>query len=98
MLYHISERTNKDNILHRGLCRDDHAFICLCENVQNWMSMFIDPIIFEIDIEKFMKDNSSVIIKTWQPNLDEICVWGDIPKEYIRLSESEVLEDGDDDN
>lgn len=90
MIYHISERTNQDSILHRGLCRDNHAFICLCENVQNWISMFNDPVIFEIDIEKFMKDNPSVDIKTWQPNSDEICVWGDIPKEYVRLSESEV--------
>ena len=82
MIYHISERTNQDGILHRGLCRYNHA-------LQNWISIFNDPVIFEIDIEKFMKDNPSVDIKTWQPNSDEICVWGDIPKEYVRLFESE---------
>ena len=36
-----------------------------------------------IEIHAFMEDFPDVAVKTWQPELDEICVWGTIPAKYI---------------
>ena len=83
MLYHITEKQNQSSISQHGLLRGNHAFICLCVDVNNWIDMFQDPIVFKIDINRFMEENPNVDIRTWQPDSDEVCVWSDIPTRYI---------------
>ena len=84
MIYHITEKHNKNSIITNGLIRNKHAFICLCESVDSWLGMFNKPCIFQVDIDSFMQDNPDVTVTTWQPQSDEICVWSDVPKEYIK--------------
>lgn len=89
-LYHITSQANKQSILVNGLTRGNHAFICLCKNPANWHGLVANPIIFKIDMQEYMKDYPYIRVTSWLPQSDEICVWGDIPKEYLK----EVLEDG----
>lgn len=90
-LYHITPQANKQSILINGLIRDNHAFICLCKNPNNWDGLVNNPIIFEIDIRAYIKAYPHIKITTWLPQSDEICVWGDIPKEYIKyVNKSEI--------
>ena len=88
-LFHITEQTNKTSILKNGLLRNGHAFICLCKDVNNWIGMFENPFILKINIEAYVQDNPNIDIRTWQPQSDEICVWGDIPLKYISEEEQQ---------
>ena len=55
MLYHITEKQNQSSISQHGLLRGNHAFICLCVDVNNCIDMFQDPIVFKVDINRFME-------------------------------------------
>lgn len=60
------------------------AFVCLSEYPDSW---FEDYALLSVDIERFMDDFPGIDVRTWQPELDEICVWGSIPPEYISKEE-----------
>jgi len=80
-LYHRTNPENVNNILEEGLkCKS--FYISLSESISAWS--FLGQAVFTIDIERFIKENPSVKVTTWLPESDEICVWGNIPAEYIK--------------
>ena len=78
ILYHATPSKNLTSILKQGLLRNHglhkSAFISLSENPNSWIQMGM--VLLEVDI-----DGLDCPITTWQPKLDEVCVWGDIPAE-----------------
>lgn len=87
-LYHVTKPENVESILSDGLlrCHGDHtsAFICLSEDPDSWIDDGL--VLLEVEI-----DGLKCRITTWnelEPT-DEVCVWGDIPPERIRVVEYE---------
>ena len=80
LLYH---RTRGDvaSILKDGLIPKPN-FVSLSEGRDSW---WIDLPLLSVDIDAFMRDFPDVQVTTWQPESDEICVWGKIPPKYIKL-------------
>ena len=78
-LYHRTPRENIASIMENGLV-PRYNFVCLSEGKDSW---FNDYALLAIDIHAFMEDFPDVAVKTWQRELDEICVWGIIPAKYI---------------
>ena len=85
LLYHRTPRENVASILNMGLV-PKYNFVCLSENKNSWWN---DLPLFVVDIDAFIRDYQEVRITTWQPESDEICVWGIIPPKYIRLVNDE---------
>lgn len=56
-------------------------FVCLSTKQDSWYN---DYQLFEVDIKSFMQDFPDISVKTWLPDLDEVCVWGRIPPKYIK--------------
>ena len=56
--------------------RGSHAFICLCEDPNNWEGLVNDASIFVVDIQAYKKDFPNICITSWLPESDEICVCG----------------------
>lgn len=81
MLYHMTPHENLESIFEKGLV-PAYNFVCLCEDPLSW---YQDYARLAVDIDAFRRDNPGVRITTWLPDLDEVCVWGTIPPEYIRL-------------
>ena len=85
ILYHATPRENVASILEKGLLRNhgDHrnAFISLSERPDSWMHDGLT--LLDVDI-RGMKCRM-----TWwfEEGLDEVCVWGDIPADRIKLHE-----------
>lgn len=81
-LYHVTPPENVDLILKNGLlrCHGDYssAFISLSEHPDSWMQDGL--VLLEVDI-----DGIGCMVRTWGNDLDEICVWGDIPPERIKV-------------
>ena len=83
-LYHVTPSENIEAILKNGLLRVHgdvgSAFICLSEKSDFWM---VDGLtLLDVDIEGL-----DCKITTWIPErLDEVCVWGDIPPNRIRIT------------
>jgi len=82
VLYHITEKENVPSILEKGLLcgglSHRGSFVSLCEE---WISWYEDGLaILEVDIDGIDCD-----IRTWLPQLDEVCVWGDIEPWRIRI-------------
>lgn len=83
-LYHATDAKNVESILKNGLlrCHGDHtsAFICLSERSDSWLK--IGQVLLSVDI-----DGLDCKITSWIPDgLDEVCVWGDIPPNRIRIT------------
>ena len=78
-LYHRTLRENLASIMENGFV-PKYNFVCLSEGKDSW---FNDYALLAIDMHAFMEDFHDVAVKTWQPDLDEICVWGTIPAKYI---------------
>lgn len=84
-LYHATSSENVESILKNGLlrCHDNHtsAFICLSEKPDSWFQ--VGQTLLSVDI-----DDLDCKITSWIPDgLDEVCVWGDIPPDRIKLHE-----------
>jgi len=80
-LYHRTPRENLASIMENGLV-PRYNFVCLSEGRYSWWR---DLALVSVDIDAFRRDCPDVRITTWQPELDEICVWGKIPSKYIRI-------------
>lgn len=78
-LYHRTPHKNVASIMKRGLI-PEYNFVCLSEGKDGWYN---DYALLAIDIYAFMDHFPDVAVTTWQPDLDEICVWGIIPAKYI---------------
>ena len=82
ILYHVTPSKNLVPILKQGLSRvhgqHSSAFISLSENPDSWIQQGM--VLLEVDI-----DGLDCPITTWKPELDEVCVWGDIPPERVKL-------------
>ena len=82
ILYHATPSKNLTSILRQGLLRKHglhkSAFISLSEKPNSWIQSGM--VLLEVDI-----DGLGCPITTWQPKLDEVCVWGDIPPDRVKL-------------
>lgn len=86
-LYHYTKKENISSILKEGL--KAKAFICLAENPNSWKG-YADGLV-RVNIQKFMEENPAIKITTWLPELDEICVWGNINSKYLQEIKSGVV-------
>ena len=81
-LYHVTKPENVDSILRNGLlrCHGSYrsAFISLSERPDSWIQKGL--VLLEVDV-----DGIGCKETTWLPQSDEICVWGDIPPERIKV-------------
>ena len=89
MLYHVTEPENVPHILEHGLLRvhGNHksSFISLSENPDSWIREGL--VLLGVDI-----DGLKCRMTTWNtaPDFsDEVCVWGDIPPERIKVIREE---------
>ena len=86
-LYHVTKPENVESILKYGLlrCHGDHksAFVFLSEDPDSWI---VDGLVLlEVDVDGLNCRLTTPLIE----NTDEICAWGDIPPERIRVVENE---------
>lgn len=84
-LYHVTNPENLDSILKEGLLLEHDGYyapyISLSEQPDSWMKEGLA--LLEVDI-----DGLDCVISSWNfppDNLDEVCVWGDIPPERIKV-------------
>ena len=88
LLYHATPRENVASILEKGLLRNHgdhrHAFISLSERPDSWMHDGL--VLLDVDI------GGMECRMTWWfgEDLDEVCVWGDIPADRIKLHKEGV--------
>lgn len=68
------------SILEKGLLPTPN-FVCLSTKQDSWYN---DYALLAVDIETYMQDFPDIVVKTWLPELDEVCVWGKIPPDYIK--------------
>ena len=85
ILYHVTPSANVESILKNGLLRvhgsNKSSFISLSEKPDSWMQDGLT--LLDVDI-----DGLDCKITSWIPEgLDEVCVWGDIPPDRIKLHE-----------
>ena len=85
ILYHVTPSANVESILKNGLlrCHGDHksAFIFLSEDPDSWIDD--ELVLLDVDVDGLKCRFTTPCIE----NTDEICVWGDIPPERIKLHE-----------
>ena len=85
-LYHVTKPENVDSILKNGLlrCHGDHksAFVFLSEDPDSWMDNGL--VLLCVDVDGLNVRLTTPLIE----NTDEICAWGDIPPERIRVVEN----------
>ena len=83
MLYHVTKSENVQSILEHGLLRnhDGHksAFVFLSEDPDSWMEDGL--VLLGVDVEGLNVRLTTPLIE----NTDEICAWGDIPPERIKV-------------
>ena len=83
MLYHVTKPENVPSILKHGLLRShgDHrsAFVFLSEDPDSWMDNGL--VLLGVDVEGLNVRLTTPLIE----NTDEICAWGDIPPERIKI-------------
>ena len=83
MLYHVTRPENVPSILERGLLRnhDGHksAFVFLSEDPDSWMVNGL--VLLGVDVDGLNIRFTTPLIE----NTDEICAWGDIPPERIKV-------------
>lgn len=84
-LYHVTSPENLDSILKDGLLlehgENSAPYISLSEQPDSWIKDGL--VLLEVNI-----DGLPCRITTWNfkpENLDEVCVWGDIPPERIKV-------------
>ena len=86
-LYHVTKPENVDSILKNGLlrCHGEHrsAFVFLSEDPDSWMDNGL--VLLCVDVDGLNVRLTTPLIE----NTDEICAWGDIPPERIRVVENE---------
>jgi len=84
-LYHVTPSENVESILKNGLlrCHGDHksAFIFLSEDPDSWIDDGL--VLLDVDVDGLKCRFTTPCIE----NTDEICVWGDIPPDRIKLHE-----------
>lgn len=80
-LYHRTPSYNVQPIMEKGLLPTPN-FVCLSTNADSWYNEYS---LLAIDIDTFMHDFPDILVKTWLPELDEVCVWGKIPAKYITI-------------
>jgi len=82
-LYHVTKPENVESILEHGLlrCHGDHksAFVFLSEDPDSWIDDGL--VLLEVDVDGLNCRMTTPCIE----NTDEICAWGDIPPERIRV-------------
>ena len=82
ILYHVTPTENVESILKDGLlrCHGDSksAFICLSEKPDSWMKEGL--VLLQVDIDGIGCD-----VRCWGAETDEICVWGDISPDRIKV-------------
>lgn len=87
MLYHVTKPENVDSILKVGLLRnhDGHksAFVFLSEDPDSWMEDGL--VLLGVDVDGLNIRMTTPLIE----NTDEICAWGDIPPERIKVLKNE---------
>ena len=87
MLYHVTKPENVPSILEHGLlrCHGDHksAFVFLSEDPDSWMDNGL--VLLGVDVDGLNVRMTTPLIE----NTDEICVWGDIPPERIKVMKNE---------
>ena len=82
-LYHRTPHQNIASILEKGLLPSPN-FVCLSISPSSWYNKHS---LLEVDIDQFIQDFPDIAVKTWLPELDEVCVWGTIPPKYIKYCE-----------
>jgi len=89
ILYHATPRENVKSILKNGLlrCHGDHksAFVFLSEDPDSWMDDGL--VLLDVDVDGLDCRLTTPCIE----NTDEICVWGDIPPDRIKLHERDKI-------
>ncbi len=83
ILYHVTQKENVDSILKDGLlrCHGNHesAFISLSEDPDSWLTDGL--VVLGVNVSGL-----KCRLTTWAPDgLDEVCAWGDIPPDRIRV-------------
>lgn len=83
MLYHVTKPENVDSILKNGLLRNYNghksAFVFLSEDPDSWMGNGL--VLLGVDVDGLNIRLTTPLIE----NTDEICAWGDIPPERIKV-------------
>ena len=80
-LYHVSDRSNLESILEKGILRGEgSSYVSLSERYDSWVRPEGDStkVIFEVEGATLPGRMNSFL-----PELDEIIHWGDVPRENI---------------
>ena len=82
ILYHVTPKDNLKSILNGGLlrCHGKHKsfYISLSEKPDSWMQDGL--VLLSVDIKGI-----GCRVTWWGEETDEVCVWGDIPPNRIKV-------------
>ena len=88
MLYHVTKPENVPSILEHGLLRNHDgnksAFVFLSEDPDSWMDNGL--VLLGVDVDGLDVRMTNPCIE----NTDEICAWGDIPPERIKVLKMKI--------